>query len=149
SGSGLMVTAVDLPVGGAVIFTVTVLVDPAGTAPLRNTAEVGVPLGTTDPNPNNFATDTDTPTPQADLAVTIDDHTPIVVPGAGVGYTITVTNNGPSTVSSLTLSDTIPAALLNPNFAPSAGAYDTNTGVWSGLSLGDRPEREPDAHRHD
>src|SRR5262249_53800806 len=38
--------------------------------------------------------------------------------------------------------DTIPAALLNPNFTPSAGAYfstlagpNTNTGVWSGLSL--------------
>src|SRR5262245_62400307 len=58
-----------------------------------------------------------------------------VVPGASNTYTITVTNNGPSTVSSLTLTDTIPAALLNPNFAPSAGAYDTNTGVWSGLSL--------------
>ena len=58
-----------------------------------------------------------------------------VVPGTINTYTITVTNNGPDTVSSLTLADTIPAALLNPNFAPSAGAYDTNTGAWSGLNL--------------
>src|SRR5262249_4639945 len=76
-----------------------------------------------------------TATPQSDLAVTMTDGKTTVGPGASNTYTITVTNNGPSTVSSLTLTDTIPAALLNPNFAPSAGAYDTNTGVWSGLSL--------------
>ena len=63
------------------------------------------------------------------------DGTTTVVPGTSNTYTITVTNNGPDTVTSLTLTDTIPAALLNPNFAPSVGAYDTNTGVWSGLSL--------------
>src|SRR5262245_29201571 len=57
------------------------------------------------------------------------------VPGTSNTYTITVTNNGPSTVTSLTLTDTIPAALLNPNFAPSAGAYDTNTGVWSEIGI--------------
>ena len=63
------------------------------------------------------------------------DGKAIVVPGTSDTYTITVTNNGPSTVSSLTLSDTIPAALLNRNFAPSVGAYDAATGAWSGLSL--------------
>src|SRR5262249_58734627 len=98
---------------------------------ISNTASVFPPSGTTDPNANNnFATDTDTLTPQADLAVTIDDNTLIVVPGANDGYTITVTNHGPSTVSSLTLSDAIPAALLNPNFAPSVGAYNAATAVW-------------------
>jgi uncharacterized repeat protein (TIGR01451 family) len=53
-------------------------------------------------------------------------------------YTIVVTNNGPSTVSSVTLTDTIPAALLNPSFGPSAGIYDLGTGVWSGAEPGDR-----------
>jgi uncharacterized repeat protein (TIGR01451 family) len=132
-GSGAITAFVNLPVG-AVIFTLVALVDPATAVPvMSNTASVFPPPGTT--VNNNFATDFDTLTPQADLAVTIDDHTLIVVPGASDGYTITVTNNGPSTVSSLTLSDAIPAALLNPNFAPSVGAYDTATGVWSGLSL--------------
>ena len=42
----------------------------------------------------------------------------------------------PSTVSSLSLADAIPAALLNPIFgAPSAGSYDSLLRVWSGLSL--------------
>jgi uncharacterized repeat protein (TIGR01451 family) len=53
-------------------------------------------------------------------------------PGTADVYTIVVTNNGPSTVSSVTLTDTIPAALLNPSFGPSAGIYDLGTGVWSG-----------------
>jgi len=137
-GSGPIAQTVDLPVGGAVIFTLVVVVDPAapGGPGLSNIASVRPPSGTGDPNGNNnLAQDNDTLTPQADLAVTIDDHTLIVVPGASDDYTITVTNNGPSTVSSLTLSDAIPAALLNPNFAPSVGAYDAATGVWSGLSL--------------
>jgi uncharacterized repeat protein (TIGR01451 family) len=71
-----------------------------------------------DPNPaNNSGTDNDTLTPQADLSVTMTDGQTIVVRGTSGTYTITVSNNGPSTVSSLTLTDTIPAALLNPNFA--------------------------------
>src|SRR5262249_20220464 len=44
--------------------------------------------------------------------------------------------NGPSTVSSVNLTDTVPATLLNPVFGtPSAGSYNPATGVWSGLSL--------------
>jgi uncharacterized repeat protein (TIGR01451 family) len=66
-------------------------------------------------------------------------------PGTADVYTIVVTNNGPSTVSSVTLTDTIPAALLNPSFGPSAGIYDLGTGVWSGAEPGDRPERDHDA----
>jgi len=137
-GSGPLATTVDLPVGGAVVFTFTVLVNPSlTTGSLINLAVVLAPAGTTDPNDpgNNHAIDTDTLTPQADLSVTMTDGKAIVVPGTSDTYTITVTNNGPSTVSSLTLSDTIPAALLNRNFAPSVGAYDAATGAWSGLSL--------------
>jgi uncharacterized repeat protein (TIGR01451 family) len=70
-------------------------------------------------------------------------------PGTADVYTIVVTNNGPSTVSSVTLTDTIPAALLNPSFGPSAGIYDLGTGVWSGAEPGDRPERDHDALWHD
>src|SRR5262249_57822727 len=41
--------------------------------------------------------------PAADLAVTMTDGTTTVVPGTSNTYTITVTNNGPDTVTSLTL----------------------------------------------
>src|SRR5262249_8243660 len=59
-----------------------------------------------------------------------------VVPGTSTTYTITVSNAGPSTVSSVILNDAVPPALLNPVFGtPSAGSYDPATRVWSGLSL--------------
>jgi uncharacterized repeat protein (TIGR01451 family) len=81
-------------------------------------------------------TDSDTLTPQADLTVTKDDGKLSVVPGTPNTYTITVSNGGPNTVSSVILTDEVPAALLNPVFGtPSAGSYDPDTGVWSGLSL--------------
>src|SRR2546430_117713 len=70
-----------------------------------------------------------------DLQVTKTDSTASVVPGTSDTYTITVTNNGPDTVSSVPLTDTIPAALLGASFAPSTGAYDVTSGEWSGLSL--------------
>ena len=71
-----------------------------------------------------------------DLSVTTDDGVTSVVPGNSDTYTITVTNNGPDTVSSLTLTDAIPSALQNPAFGtPSQGSYDPISGLWSGLSL--------------
>src|SRR5262245_27628582 len=122
--------------GQSAFVTFIYRIDPSATGPLTVTSTVIAPSGTTDTNlANNSVTDSDTLTPQADLAVTMTDGKVIVVPGTSNTYTITVTNNGPSTVSSLTLTDTIPAALLNPNFAPSAGAYDTNDRIWSALSL--------------
>ena len=82
------------------------------------------------------ATDTDQLTPQADLSVTKTDGKTSAVPGTPVTYTLVVSNAGPSTVSSVILTDTVPSALLGASFgAPSAGSYDPATGIWSGLSL--------------
>src|SRR6516165_2476638 len=73
SGIGDLATTVDLPVNASVTFVFTVQVNPSATGTLVNTATVTPPAGTTDSNPgNNSATDTDTITPQADLAVTMD-----------------------------------------------------------------------------
>jgi uncharacterized repeat protein (TIGR01451 family) len=136
SGSGALATTVDLLNGESVTFLFQVDVDPAATGSLVTTATVTPPAGTTDTNTaDNTATDTDTLTPEVDLLVTKTDGAASVVPGTVDTYTITVTNNGPSTVSSVTLTDTIPAALSNANFAPSVGTYDVGTGAWSGLSL--------------
>src|SRR5262249_24918423 len=111
-------------------MTLSGTIDPNATGPRNNTLTGAAPTGTTDTNlANNSVTDSDTLTPQADLAVTMTDGATSVVAGASNIYIITVTNNGPSTVTSLTLSDSIPAALLNPNFAPSVRAHYTNTRV--------------------
>ena len=90
-------------------FTLTVAIDAASTGSLSNTATVSPPTGVSDPNAtNNSATDTDTLTPQADLSITKSDGTPSAVPGTNTTYTITVTNNGPSTVTGAVVSDVLP-----------------------------------------
>jgi uncharacterized repeat protein (TIGR01451 family) len=76
------------------------------------------------------------PPVDVDLEVTKTDFQADAVPGSSVTYTVTVTNLGPDTVTSLTLNDALPAALASPAFLPSAGSYDIGTGLWTGLSLG-------------
>src|SRR5204862_471814 len=111
--------------GSSVAITLNGTADPAATGSITNIVTVSPPAGVNDTNPrNNTASDTDTLTPQADLAVTKDDGKTSVVPGTAETYTITVTNNGPSTVSSVNLTDTIPAILLGATFGtPSTGSY--------------------------
>ena len=65
-----------------------------------------------DPNAaNNSATDTDTLTPQADLAITKTDGVTTATPGGSVTYTITASNAGPSNATGATVADTFPASL--------------------------------------
>ena len=71
-----------------------------------------------------------------DLEVTKTDFQTDAVPGSPITYTLTVTNLGPDTVASLTLTDVLPAALVSPAFLESAGSYDVGTGLWTGLTLG-------------
>ena len=102
---------------------------------LTNTVSVTPPTGVTDPNPaNNTATDTDTiAAPQADLSITNSDGITQVAPGTtGVKYTILVTNNGPSGVTSATLTDALPSAsrftVTAWTCAASSGSTCTATG---------------------
>src|SRR5262245_31234141 len=95
--------------------------------------------------------------PSADLSVTIDDGKTSVVPGASYSsspvafgapynnYTVTVTNNGPDTVTQFNLNFAPGAGLswagaTNPSSYGSVGTIapvgvDPNSWVWSGLSL--------------
>lgn len=93
-------------------------------------------------NTSNQASVTVTATALADL-VTVKtlvsaDSTPNV--GDTVQFRIRVTNSGPSTATTISLTDTLPAGLtlitVGPN-APSAtaGTFTAGTGVWSILSL--------------
>jgi uncharacterized repeat protein (TIGR01451 family) len=67
-----------------------------------------------------------------ELSITMTDGVASVVPGGGDTYTITVTNKGPGTVGSVTLTDALPAALSNPIFgSPRRGT----------MSLVPRPRR--------
>ncbi|HEY4634163.1 MAG TPA: DUF11 domain-containing protein, partial [Candidatus Limnocylindrales bacterium] len=71
----------------------------------------------------------------ADLSITKTDSQTSAVPGQSVSYTITVTNNGPDTVTSLFVNDSVPAEITGAVFTPSIGAYNSGTGEWTGLNL--------------
>src|SRR5262249_58116749 len=105
-------SGLSLGAGQSVTITLTGTIDPAATGSLTNTAHVAPPTGVTDPNgTNDSASDTDTLTPQADLAVTKTDGVLSAVPGTANTYTIVVSNNGPSAVTGASVSDSLPAGV--------------------------------------
>jgi len=119
SGSGNINDTVNLLPGGTATYTLTGTVDPAATGTLVNTATAAAPAGMTDPNPaNNSATDTDTLTPQTDLALTKSASTDPVSPGAPLTYSLTVTNGGPSNATSVTVVDTLPVGVTFVSSVP-------------------------------
>ena len=109
-------TTVSLNAGAVATYTVAGTVAAGASGTLANTASAAVPAGWTDPTPaNNSATDTDTLTPQSDLAVTKTDGSASAVPGTAVSYTVTVTNSGPSNVTAATFTDPVPASVTGVN----------------------------------
>ena len=108
SGTGPISAAVSLIVNGAATFTLTATIAPGAIGVLANTASVTAPPGVLDPTPaNNSATDSDTLTPRADLALATSDAPDPAVQGGGIAYTLLVTNLGPSTSPAMTLTDTL------------------------------------------
>ena len=100
SGSGDINDTVNMPVGSTITYTVDVLVSNAARNEIVNIATVTAPTDTHDPDlNNNSALDRDTlpPVIESDLAITITDTPDPVQPGSNITYTITLTNNGPST----------------------------------------------------
>jgi uncharacterized repeat protein (TIGR01451 family) len=105
-GSGNINHPVNLPAGRSVTFTATATVNPAATGSLVNTATVTPPGGVTDPGLNpNSDTDSDTLTPQADLAISKTNGQTQTVPGTSTTYTVVVTNTGPSVITDATVTD--------------------------------------------
>ena len=133
SGSGNINDTVNLPVGGSVTYTVSATISPSATGTLSNTATVSVPANIGDPDPaNNSATDTDTLTPQADLAITKTDGVTTAIPGSSVTYTITASNAGLSNAPGATVADTLPASLTNVHWASVGAGGGTATASGSG-----------------
>ncbi|MGE0882031.1 MAG: beta strand repeat-containing protein [Blastocatellales bacterium] len=135
NGTGSINTKVSLLNGGTATFNLTVTPNPSATGTITNTATVGMPGGAVDPNPNNdTASDTNTLTPMADLSITKTDGTNTVVAGTQTMYTITVRNNGPSTVTGATVSDIVPTKLTNVTWtctASTGGACGAPSGSGS------------------
>src|SRR5581483_2066324 len=111
-------SGLSLASGQSVTITLTGTIDPTATGSLTNTVRVDPPAGVTGPNlTNNTDSDTDTLTPQADLAITKSDSATSVVPGGSTTYTIVVSNTGPSAVTGASISDPLPAGVTSATWA--------------------------------
>ncbi|WP_460796655.1 DUF7507 domain-containing protein [Microbacterium sp. GXF0217] len=134
---GMTVVSVTEPTGASCTFTsasmrcdwatladaetatveVTVLVAPdAPAGSVINTASIGSPAEDVDTT-NNSASATVTVEQQADLGIEKTASPTTGVPGTEQTFTITVTNDGPSTARAVTLTEFLPAGLLNPTIA--------------------------------
>jgi uncharacterized repeat protein (TIGR01451 family) len=117
-----------MPAGSTITYTVTGTITSSATGSIANTATIGIP-GVTESNAtNNSQTDTDTLTPQADLAITKTDGKTSAIPGTQDIYTIVVSNNGPSDVTGASVTDTFPATFTGVTFTA------TQTGGASGFT---------------
>ncbi|WP_343338685.1 hypothetical protein TPELB_08900 [Terrisporobacter petrolearius] len=97
-------------------------VDPSCVGSINNTATVSSP--TPDPNPtNNTSTVTTEIETSADISVVKSGLPDPVVAGELLTYTMVVTNAGPSDALDVTLTDNIPACLLNPEYSVGGGAF--------------------------
>ncbi|MEZ6115191.1 MAG: SdrD B-like domain-containing protein [Pirellulaceae bacterium] len=134
SGSGNISDTVNLPVGSTIVYSVSGTVSPSATGQISNTATVASPTSVTETNlDNNSSTHIDTLTPEVDLVITKTDNVTTVVPGESVTYDIVVRNQGPSTVTGATVSDTFPATLTNVSFTSSVtGTASGNTSSGTG-----------------
>jgi uncharacterized repeat protein (TIGR01451 family) len=138
SGSGSIGDTVNLPAGSTITYTVTANIGAGATGTLTNTATVSAPGGATDPSlANNTATDSDTVTPQADLAISKTDGVASVTAGTSTTYTIVVTNNGPSNVDGATVADTLPAAITSDTYTVVASGGATGFTASGSGGIGD------------
>ncbi len=101
-----------------------------------NSASVNT-LDQIDPNAANDSASALVTPPRADLAITktVDNTNPNV--GDVITFTVTVTNNGPSTstATGIEVTDLVPSGYTLVTPTASQGAYDSNTGIWALGSL--------------
>lgn len=125
-----------LPLGQTRTFTVTVDIPEDQTGTVVNPASV-TSTGTELDNTNNSDTATTTLTPDFDVTVakTVNDATPLV--GGTVVYTVTVTNDGPSTATNVVLSDAVPAGMtfVSGTLNGVAGTLNGTTVTFPAVSL--------------
>ncbi len=129
-------TGINLPVGGSITMAIIAKVSGLAIGPITTNVSVLTQPGIVDSNQtNNSSNDSDNIQYIADLAVAKTDGKTNILPGDKITYTITVTNNGPSTVSDIFLVDALPASLTTPVYTPDLGVYNIGNGAWNGLVL--------------
>ncbi|WP_316804251.1 Ig-like domain-containing protein [Pedobacter nototheniae] len=132
-------TGLTLANGQSTTLTIAGTVGAGVTGSLTNSVSVAVPLGTIDPVPaNNIATDVTNVNRSLDLALTKTASPKPVIAGQTLTYTITLTNNGPSTLLAsdvISVVDNLPAGFTATSYTAAAGTYTSTNGNWTGLTL--------------
>ena len=127
-----------LPLLDSVEFEVTVTVGatvPTGTV-ISNTAVIAS-TATSDPTPNNSATASTTVVAEADLGLTKTNAPDPAIAGETLVYTLSVTNDGPSSNAGYQVSDPLPSEVVFVSASPScAVALGTVTCGSAGLNVG-------------
>ncbi len=143
--TGNISSLVDLPVGTQAVFTVSGTVPPGTTGTINNTATVSAPSGIVDTIPgNNTATDSNGAGTSADLAIRKTSSPKPYVAGSALTYTITVSNNGPSSVTGATVADSIPSTITGVTWTSSitgtasvtSGATGSGNNLAATLNIG-------------
>jgi uncharacterized repeat protein (TIGR01451 family) len=130
SGSGDVVTAQlgDLAVGHSATVSIVASVDPATRGTITNLASVTANETETS-IANNTVPEPTTIVPEIDLAITKSDSADPVIAGQGYQYNITVTNNGPSDATGVTVNDPLPPEVTFSSAAASQGSVSADNGV--------------------
>ena len=118
-------------------LTVPVPSSEANGAVLINTAAITSTHPDTD-NTNDSDTVTTTVSRLTDLSVTVADVPDPVTAGGSVAYTVTLTNNGPSDASGVTvnIAETFPAGVTQGSGIPSVGTWSSPTWTVGALAAG-------------
>lgn len=131
-------TGLTLANGQSTTLTITGTVSAAASGSLTNTVTITPPIGVTDPTPGNTATDVTPINRTIDFGVNKTASPAIGIPGETLTYTITLTNNGPSTLLAadvITLTDNLPAGFTADTYSAVTGNYTSANGNWTGLTL--------------
>jgi uncharacterized repeat protein (TIGR01451 family) len=121
AGVGSIDELIDLPVGGVAVYSLAVTVDPSATGLLTNTALILPPAGGSDPDgSDNKSSTTSVLTPVADVGVVKIVSGTSTTPGSPISYTVTITNDGPSTAAGVVLTDIFPPSLFNISWVSAA-----------------------------
>ena len=128
-----------LATGQQATLTITGNVAATATGTLSNTVSIAVPTSISDSNSNNNSkTDNTAISRLVDLGITKTSNPKPVIAGNNLSYTITLSNNGPSSLLAsdiVKINENFPLGYIASTFTPSTGTFDKNTGNWTGLTL--------------
>ena len=111
--------------------------------PIVNTASVFDT--TTDPNPGNRSTSTQTPVDlNADVAVLKSVTPTSALVGDTVTLFVSVLNNGPNQASGVVITDVLPAGMTFVSASPQQGSYVPSSGAVAGRRSRERRQRDAD-----